>query len=175
MITYILVTLLDIRILGGGGGGLKGRNFWRVRGVPTRIIFHRVVKDAIDDTRHTYTVSICGLFWFVAQQKLEVDALSRKKTSRCLSQTSSSLLGVRLWIDYYFISLWYERNVVLLAKFRKIYLTFHMWKKLTFLWNELTILWNHLTIDWNDLTWNYLTMEQNDRIPDLSTRSNNLF
>ena len=98
-----------------------------------------------------------------------------KKTSRCLSQTSSSLLGVQLWIDYYFISLWYERNVVLLDKFRKIYLTFHMWNELTFLWNKLTILWNDLTIDWNDLTWNYLTMEQNDRIPDLSTRSNNLF
>ena len=31
------------------------------------------------------------------------------------------------------------------------------------MWNELTILWNDLTIDWNDLTWNNLTMEQNDR------------
>ena len=63
----------------------------------------------------------------------------------------------RLWINYYFISLWYERNVFLLdkvhstCKFRKIYLTFHMW-------NELTFLWNDLTIDWNDLTWNDLTM-----------------
>ena len=41
----------------------------------------------------------------------------------------------RLWIDYYFISLWYERNVFLLDKV-------HMWNELTFLWNELTILWN---------------------------------
>ena len=36
-----------------GGGGLKGRNFRGVEGVPVRIIFHRVVKDAIDHTRHT--------------------------------------------------------------------------------------------------------------------------
>ena len=36
--------------------------------------------------------------------------------------------------------------------FKKIYLTFRMWNKLTFLWNKLTILWNDLTIDWNDLT-----------------------
>ena len=38
---------------GGGGGGLKGRNLQGVWGVPTRRIFHRVVKDAIDPTRHT--------------------------------------------------------------------------------------------------------------------------
>ena len=75
----------------GGGGGLKGRNFRGVWGVSTRKTFHRVVKDAIDPSRHT---CIYGLFWLVAQQKLEVDALSRKKTSRCLSRTSSSLLGV---------------------------------------------------------------------------------
>ena len=61
---------------GGGGGGLKGRNLQGVWGVPTRRIFHRVVKDAIDPTRHT---CIYGFFWLVAQQKLEVDALSRKK------------------------------------------------------------------------------------------------
>ena len=30
-----------------GWGGLKGRIFRGVQGVPTRIIFHRVVKDAI--------------------------------------------------------------------------------------------------------------------------------
>ena len=36
-----------------GGGGLKGRNFQGVQGVPTRIIFHRIVKDTIDHTRHT--------------------------------------------------------------------------------------------------------------------------
>ena len=42
-----------------------------------------------------------------------------------------------------------------------------MWNELTFLWNELTILWNDLTTDWNDLTWNDLTMERNDRIPEL--------
>ena len=40
-----------------------------------------------------------------------------------------------------------------------------MWNEVTFLWNELTILWNDLTTDWNDLTWNDLTMERNDRIP----------
>ena len=39
---------------GGGGGGLKGRNFRGVWGMPTRGIFHRVVKDAIDRTRQTY-------------------------------------------------------------------------------------------------------------------------
>ena len=38
-------------------------------------------------------LSICGLFWSVAQQKLEVDALSGKKTLRCLSQTSSFFAG----------------------------------------------------------------------------------
>ena len=38
---------------GGGGGGLKGRNFRGVWGVPTRRIFHRVVKDANDRTSHT--------------------------------------------------------------------------------------------------------------------------
>ena len=74
-----------------GVGGLKGRNFRGVWGVSTRKTFHRVVKDAIDPSRHT---CIYGLFWLVAQQKLKVDALSRKKTSRCLSRTSSSLLGV---------------------------------------------------------------------------------
>ena len=42
-----------------------------------------------------------------------------------------------------------------------------MWNELTFWWNELTILWNDLTIVWNDLTWNDLTMERNDRIPEL--------
>ena len=36
-----------------GWGRLKGRNFWRVGGVPTRSIFHRVLKDAVDRTRHT--------------------------------------------------------------------------------------------------------------------------
>ena len=36
-----------------GGGGLKSRNFRRVWGVLTRRIFHRVVKDAVDRTRHT--------------------------------------------------------------------------------------------------------------------------
>ena len=41
------------KFLGGGGGGLKGRNLQGVWGVPTRRIFHRVVKDAIDPTRHT--------------------------------------------------------------------------------------------------------------------------
>ena len=35
------------------GGGLKGRNFQGVWGVPTRRIFHRVVKDANDRTSHT--------------------------------------------------------------------------------------------------------------------------
>ena len=59
-----------------GVGGLKGRNFRGVWGVPKRRVFHRVVKDTIDPTRHT---CIYGLFWLVAQQKLEVDALSRKK------------------------------------------------------------------------------------------------
>ena len=63
----------------------------------------------------------------------------------------------------------YERNVLSmdridfgsiiivssLNKFRKIYLTFHMWNELTFWWNELTILWN-------DLTWNDLTMERKE-------------
>ena len=42
---------------------------------------------------------------------------------------------------------------------------YNMWIKLTFLCKELTILWNDLTIGWNDLTWNDLTMERNDRIP----------
>ena len=37
-----------------------------------------------------------------------------------------------------------------LNKFRKIYLTFHMWNELTFLWNELTVLWNDLTMERND-------------------------
>ena len=37
----------------GWGEGLKGRNFQGVQGVPTRIIFDRVVKDVIDHTRHT--------------------------------------------------------------------------------------------------------------------------
>ena len=41
------------KFLRGGGGRLKGRNFRGVWGVPTRRIFHRVVKDAIDRTRHT--------------------------------------------------------------------------------------------------------------------------
>ena len=36
----------------GWGGGLKGRNFLGVWGVPTRI-FHSIVKDAIDRTRQT--------------------------------------------------------------------------------------------------------------------------
>ena len=27
-------------------------------------------------------------------------------------------------------------------------------------------MWNELTFLWNDLTWNDLTMERNDRIPD---------
>ena len=36
-----------------GLGGLKGRKFRGVQGVPTTIIFHRVVKDAINHTRHT--------------------------------------------------------------------------------------------------------------------------
>ena len=43
----------------GGGGGLKGRNFRGVWGVSTRKTFHRVVKDAIDPSRHT---CIYGLF-----------------------------------------------------------------------------------------------------------------
>ena len=38
----------------GLGGGLKARNFRRVWGMPTRGIFHRVVKDAIDRKKHTY-------------------------------------------------------------------------------------------------------------------------
>ena len=42
-----------------GVGGLKGRNFRGVWGVPKRRIFHRVVKDTIDPTRHT---CIYGLF-----------------------------------------------------------------------------------------------------------------
>ena len=103
------------------------------------------------------------------QQKLEVDALSRKKNLRRLSEMSSSWLGVRLWINYYFISLWYEWNISLRDKFRKMYLTFHMWNELTFLWKELTILWNDLTIDWNNLTWKIWPW--NNRIPDLSIRS----
>ena len=37
-----------------GWGWLKGRNFRGVWGMPTRGIFHRVVKDAIDRTRQTY-------------------------------------------------------------------------------------------------------------------------
>ena len=45
-----------------GRGGLKGRNFQGVQGVPTRIIFHRVVKDTIDHTRHKYMwiILICS-------------------------------------------------------------------------------------------------------------------
>ena len=43
-----------------------------------------------------------------------------------------------------------------------------MWNELTFWWNELAILWNEMTIDWNDLTWNNLTMERNDRIPEFT-------
>ena len=38
---------------GWGGGGLKGRNFRGVWGLPMRRIFHRVVKDVIDRMRHT--------------------------------------------------------------------------------------------------------------------------
>ena len=38
---------------GGGGGGLNGRNFRGVWGLPMRRIFHRVVKDVIDRMRHT--------------------------------------------------------------------------------------------------------------------------
>ena len=45
----------------------KEQHCYAVTCMPTRRIFHRVVKDAIDCTRHT--LSIRGLFWFVAQQK----------------------------------------------------------------------------------------------------------
>ena len=41
------------KFLRGGVGGLKGRNFLGVWGVPTRRIFHSIVKDAIDRTRQT--------------------------------------------------------------------------------------------------------------------------
>ena len=51
-----------------GVWGLKGRNFRGVWGMPTRGIFHRIVKDVIDRTRHTY----------VDNKNLEIDALSRK-------------------------------------------------------------------------------------------------
>ena len=65
-----------------------------------RWIFHRVVKDAIDCTRHTQ-VYICGLFWFVAQQKLEIDVLSRKNLKMFVSNVfffaGSSLSSLRRW------------------------------------------------------------------------------
>ena len=74
-----------------GGGGLKGRNFQGVQGVPMRIIFHRVVKDTIirDILKYMWIILICSA------TKIRSRCPFEKKTSRCLSQTSSSLLGVR--------------------------------------------------------------------------------
>ena len=61
-----------------------------------------------------------------------------------------------------FISLWYERNVFLLDKFRKIYLTFHMWNELTFLWTNwlfcgpiwllIGTIWLGTIWQWNKMT-----------------------
>ena len=51
-----------------GVGGLKSTNFWRTPrkfSMPTRRIFHRVVKDTIDRTRHTFKymwiILICSI------------------------------------------------------------------------------------------------------------------
>ena len=45
-----------------GGGWAKEQKFSRGTGVPTRRIFHRVVKDAIDRTRHTLWIFlICSI------------------------------------------------------------------------------------------------------------------
>ena len=41
------------KFLRAGGGGVKGRNFRGVWGVPTRRIFHGVVKDANNRRSHT--------------------------------------------------------------------------------------------------------------------------
>ena len=49
----------------------------------------------------------------------------------------------------------------------KVFFYFNtLWNDLTISWNELTIFWNELTILWNEVTWNEMTMERNDRIPD---------
>ena len=66
-----------------GGGGLRGRNFRGARGGGGGLGAHRKNFPQVQGKRHdrsyeTY-LSLCGLFWFVAQQKLEVDALSIKK------------------------------------------------------------------------------------------------
>ena len=34
-----------------------------------------------------------------------------------------------------------------------------------YLWNEVTIFWNEVTLRWNKVTWNEVTMERSDRIP----------
>ena len=67
----------------GVGGGAKGLTFPRGMESAYERNFSQGCKRR-DRSYETY-LSICGLFWFVAQQKLEVDALSRKKTLRCLS------------------------------------------------------------------------------------------
>ena len=72
-----------------GGGGLKGRNFRRVSGVPTRRILHRVVKDAIDRMSHTWIIFIC------TTTTTRNRCPFKKKLKRYFSQMSSSLLGVR--------------------------------------------------------------------------------
>ena len=72
-----------------GGGGLKGRNFRRVSGVPTRRILHRVVKDTIDRMSHTWIIFICSTT--TTRNRCPF----KKKLKRYLSQMSSSLLGVR--------------------------------------------------------------------------------
>ena len=71
-----------------GGGGLKGRNFRRVSGVPTRRILHRVVKDTIDRMSHTWIIFICSTT--TTRNRCPF----KKKLKRYLSQMSSSLLGV---------------------------------------------------------------------------------
>ena len=43
------------------------------------------------------------------------------------------------------------------------------WNELTISWNEMTFLWNEITFLWNEVTWNDLTMERNDRIPQKRT------
>ena len=66
------------KFLGGGGGGVaKGLTFPRGMESAYERNFSQGCKRR-DWSYETY-LSICGLFWFVAQQKLEVDALSRKK------------------------------------------------------------------------------------------------
>ena len=55
-----------------GGGGLKGRNFQGVWVVPTWRIFQGFKR------RESYETYLRKLFWFVAQKKIEIVALSRK-------------------------------------------------------------------------------------------------